>query len=94
MKIGVNFQGFKCADYQNRLGVIQPPKNYISDSFKIFAENGLNCVRVPVYWESFENDQPGFKEELDNISNQADNKIFHVFTITISGCAPCTLVMV
>ena len=72
MKIGVNFQGFKCADYQNRLGLIQPPKNYISDSFKIFAENGLNCVRVPVYWESFEKDQPGFKGELDNISNQAD----------------------
>jgi hypothetical protein len=72
MKIGVNFEGFKCADYQNRPKVIQSPKNYISDSFKIFAENGLNCVRVPVYWESFEKDPPGFKEELDNISNQAD----------------------
>jgi hypothetical protein len=72
MKIGVNFEGFKCADYQNRPEVIQSPKNYISDSFKIFAENGLNCVRVPVYWESFEKDPPGFKEELDNISNQAD----------------------
>jgi hypothetical protein len=72
MKIGVNFQGIKCTDYQNRPAAIQPPKNYISDSFKIFAENGLNCVRVPVYWESFEKDQLGFKEELDNISNQAD----------------------
>ena len=72
MLIGVNFQAFKCACYQNRLLSKPPPINYISDSFKIFSENGLNCVRIPIYWESYEMDKEGFKEELDNISNAAD----------------------
>jgi hypothetical protein len=71
LKIGINFHGFKCACYQNR-SLDDPPENYISDSFKIFSENGLNCIRIPVYWESYEKDPDGFIQELDTISNEAD----------------------
>jgi hypothetical protein len=79
MILGVNFQAFKCACYQNRL-LPAPPINYINDSFKIFSESGLNCVRIPIYWESYELDKEAFKEELDNISNAADrNNILCIY---------------
>lgn len=72
MLIGVNFDGIKISDRQNRQSERTPPLNYIADSFKIFAENGLNCVRVPFYWESFEKDPPGFMREIELISEEAD----------------------
>ena len=53
MKIGVNFDGFKISDYQNRSKLI-PPQRYIQDSFKICREHGIDIVRIPVYWESYE----------------------------------------
>src|SRR6187551_1083098 len=72
MLIGVNFDGIKISDRQNRQREISPPANYIANSFKIFSENGLNCVRVPFYWESFENDSNGFIQEIELISEEAD----------------------
>jgi hypothetical protein len=68
---GVNFDAFKIAQHQNRK-TVSPPNNYINDSFRFFAEGGLNCVRVPFYWESFEKDPTGFVEELVVISEEAD----------------------
>ena len=69
--IGVNLQVYRISDYQNR-HMAAPPNNYISDSFKIFAENGLNCITIAFYWESYEKDPEGFKQELDIISKEAD----------------------
>ena len=71
MKIGVNFDGFKISDYQNRSKPI-PPQRYIQDSFKIFRKHGMDTVRIPVYWESYEKDPEGFIQELNLISEEAD----------------------
>ena len=71
MLIGVNFDGVKIAERQNRQKAA-PPSNYISDSFRIFSKSGLNCIRIPFYWESFEKDHIGFIEELEVISDEAD----------------------
>ena len=71
MKIRVNFDGFKISDYQNRSKLI-PPQRYIQDSFKIFRKHGMDIVRIPVYWESYEKDPEGFIQELDIISDEAD----------------------
>lgn len=79
MYYGINFQAVKCACYQNRVNS-EPPKNYISESFKIFSENGLKYVRIPIYWESYEKDQKEFNQELDTISNEADrNNVFCIY---------------
>ena len=69
--LGVNFDSAKIGSRQNT-ETVEPPDNYIRDSFKIFAENGLNCVRIPFYWESFEKDPSGFIHELEIISSEAD----------------------
>lgn len=71
MLIGVNFDGVKIAERQNRQKAACP-SNYISDSFRIFSEKGLNCIRIPFYWESFEKDPEGFIQELEVISEEAD----------------------
>ena len=71
MKIGVNFDGFKISDYQNRSKLI-PPQQYIQESFKIFLKHGIDVVRIPVYWESYEKDPGGFIQELCLISDEAD----------------------
>ncbi len=71
MLIGVNFDGVKIAERQNHQKAA-PPSNYISDSFRIFSENGLKCLRIPFYWESFEKDPNGFIQELEVISEEAD----------------------
>ncbi|MGN6708292.1 MAG: cellulase family glycosylhydrolase, partial [Candidatus Nitrosocosmicus sp.] len=71
MLIGVNFDSAKIGARQNKETIV-PPENYIRESFKIFADNGLNCVRIPFYWESFEKDPNGFMHELEIISNEAD----------------------
>ncbi len=71
MKIGVNFDGFKISEYQNSSKLI-PPQRYIQDSFKIFREHGIDIVKIPVYWESYEKDPKGFIQELDIISDEAD----------------------
>jgi hypothetical protein len=70
---GVNFNCFRCATYQNRENMPEPPDNYIDDSFKIFHEEGINCIRVLIYWESYEHDPHEFFEELDHISSTAYN---------------------
>ena len=44
------------ARYQNTTETIllPPPYNYIDDLFRIFANYGITCVRIPFYWESWE----------------------------------------
>ena len=71
MKIGINFDGLRSSDYQNRTKLI-PPQDYIQDSFKIFLKHGLDVVRIPVYWESYEKDPDGFIDELSFMSDEAD----------------------
>lgn len=79
MKIGVNFDGIKVSDYQNRSKPL-PPQEYIPDSFKIFLEHGIDTVRIPVYWESYEKDPDGFIDELNLISTEADkNNILCIY---------------
>lgn len=68
----MNFHGFSCASHQNNSRDCEPPKEYIPDSFKIFKEAGIQCIRFPLYWESYENNPEKFNEELDNISSIAD----------------------
>lgn len=73
MRFGLNFDGIKVSDYQNRSKPMPPPpRDYIQDSFKIFMEHGIDVVRIPVYWESFEKAPDSFIEELNLISNEAD----------------------
>jgi endonuclease/exonuclease/phosphatase family metal-dependent hydrolase len=71
MRIGLNFDGIKVSDYQNRSKPL-PPQEYMQDSFKIFLKHGIEAVRIPVYWESYEKDPDSFIEELNLISNEAD----------------------
>lgn len=75
--LGVNFHGFLCALRQN--GWVtpsslpqQPPENYIEDSFRIFEQSGIKCIRVPLYWESYERNPECFNQELVSISSLAD----------------------
>ncbi len=72
MRIGLNFDGIKVSDYQNRSKPLPSPQEYVQDSFKIFMNHDIDMVRIPVYWESYEKDPAGFIEELNLISNEAD----------------------
>lgn len=72
IRVGVNFDGIKISEYQNRKKSNNPPDKYIEDSFEIFAKNDINCVRIPFYWESYEKDPDGFMNELGEISKEAD----------------------
>jgi hypothetical protein len=67
----LNFNVLKCATYQNRI-LPESPKDYIDDSFKIFSESGINCIRIPIHWESYEKNKDEFLEELNFLSNTAD----------------------
>jgi aryl-phospho-beta-D-glucosidase BglC (GH1 family) len=69
--VGVNFHGYQSSAYQNRETPI-PPQDYIDDSFKIFSDNGLACIRVTLYWESWELNENGFKDDLNAIGEAAD----------------------
>jgi hypothetical protein len=69
---GVNFHGYESTAYQNRTTPL-PPSNYIQDSFKIFADTGITCIRVTFSWESWELDRDGFLEDLKVIAQSADN---------------------
>ena len=69
MLLGINFHGYKCASYQSRPNTRVPPEKYIDDSFNIFSQTGLKCIRVPIYWESYERNPQEFNEEIDNISD-------------------------
>ena len=69
---GVNLHGFGCASHQNNSRDYGPPKDYIIDSFRIFKESGIQCIRFPLYWESYEKDPKEFIKELDAISSVAD----------------------
>jgi hypothetical protein len=69
--VGINFHGYRSASYQNR-PTEAPPRNYIEDSFKIFAANGITCVRVAFYWESWELNSTQCLEDLDAIAQAAD----------------------
>ena len=69
---GVNFHGFLCALRQNGRAIQQPPNDYIDDSFKIFNQAGIQCIRFPLYWESYERNPEGFNQELDSISSLAE----------------------
>ncbi|HJT47819.1 MAG TPA: hypothetical protein VJ729_06515 [Nitrososphaeraceae archaeon] len=69
---GVNFCGIACAARQNGEDTSQLSNDYIDDSFKIFKQIGIQCVRVPLYWESHEKNPDAFNQELDHISSVAD----------------------
>jgi Cellulase (glycosyl hydrolase family 5) len=69
---GINFHGFKCATYQNRPNTPTPPNSYIDDSFRIFSQAGIKCIRFPVYWESYEKNPEDFNQEIDDVSDMAD----------------------
>ena len=74
---GVNFHGFSCALRQNgqvtpSLPQQLPPDEYMDDSFRIFKQSGIQCIRVPLYWESYERNPECFNQELDSISSLAD----------------------
>ena len=64
---GVNFLGFACATRQNRVVTPKHPTEYVNDSFKIFKQAGIQCIRFPVYWESYEKNPYEFNQELDSI---------------------------
>ena len=64
---GVDFHGFACAMRQNRVVIPKPPTEYINDSFIIFKQAGIHCIRFPVYWESYETNPEGFNQELDRL---------------------------
>jgi hypothetical protein len=51
--IGINPHGVGSELYQNGSN-IDPPHKHIDDSFRIFSESGICCIRVTFYWESFE----------------------------------------
>jgi len=76
--LGVNFHGFLCASRQNgwltpsSLPQQQPPDDYMEDSFRIFKQSGIKCIRVPLYWESYERNPECFNQELVSISSIAD----------------------
>src|SRR6476646_1839403 len=74
IRVGVNFDGIKISQYQNRKKSNNPPDKYIEDSFEILAKNGINCVRIPFYWESYGKNPNGFMNELDRISKEADTQ--------------------
>ncbi|MGB8034620.1 MAG: cellulase family glycosylhydrolase, partial [Nitrososphaeraceae archaeon] len=69
---GVNLHGFACAIRQNRVVTPKPPTEYINDSFNILKQAGIQCIRLPVYWESYEKNPEEFNQELDSISSLAD----------------------
>jgi hypothetical protein len=71
---GVNFHGEGFSAYQNHNGInLQlSPYNYIDDSFRIFADNGLRHVRVPFYWESWELDPSSCYQDLIAIADAGD----------------------
>jgi hypothetical protein len=71
---GVNFHSYGSARYQNNTETILPPPpyNYIDDSFRIFANNGITCVRIPFYWESWELDANSCYQDLNAIGEAAD----------------------
>ena len=69
---GVNFCGIACAARQNGENTSQLSNDYIDDSFKIFKQIGIQCVRIPLYWESHEKNPDAFIQELDHISSVAN----------------------
>ena len=69
--IGLNFHGYESSSYQNRF-TPPPPKNYIEDSSRIFADNGITCIRVTVYWESWELNRDSCLRDLRVIADSAD----------------------
>ncbi len=69
--MGVNFHSYGSSAYQNRYTPL-PPRNYVEDSFKIFADNQITCIRVTIFWESYELDLHQFSEDLNLIGEEAD----------------------
>ncbi len=69
---GVNFHGEGSSAYQNHNGIKLSPYNYIDDSFRIFADNGLGHVRVPFYWESWELDPNSCCQDLIAVAEAGD----------------------
>jgi Cellulase (glycosyl hydrolase family 5) len=69
--IGVNFHGYESSSYQNR-STPPPPENYIENSFRIFADSGITCVRVTFYWESWELNRDRCLDDLGAIADSAD----------------------
>ena len=88
--LGVNFHGFSCASHQNNSHDLKPPKEYISDSFKIFKETRIQYIRFPLYWESYEKNPEGFIEELDTFSSTADEYNISCVYDIINGNARLT----
>lgn len=77
--LGLNFDGFRCSSYQNRSVTPDSPTNYIDDSFRVFSDVGINCIRIPIHWESYEKNPAEFNDEIDNISDNANR--YNIFCI-------------
>jgi hypothetical protein len=71
LQIGINFHGVGSALYQNGSNR-DPPHKYIDDSFRIFSESGISCIRVTFYWESFEVNREQFMADLKDIADAGD----------------------
>jgi hypothetical protein len=89
--LGVNFHGWGYASYQNRSVTPKPPNGYINDSFKIFKEAGIQCIRFPLYWESYEKNPEVLTRNLIIFLQQLGNMTYYAYTITTSGNARLTL---
>ena len=69
--IGINFHSYGSSAYQNRFTPL-PPRNYVEDSFRIFADNEITCIRITFCWESYELDLNRFRADLKHIADIAD----------------------
>ena len=61
-------------------GTFHPPSDYVSESMRHIKLNGMNLVRVPIYWESYANNSAAFLNELEVVARTAaDNDICVIF---------------
>lgn len=61
-------------------GMFNAPDNYVSESLRLINSYGMNVVRVPFYWESFQYNPAGFLDELEIVARAAQaNDICVIF---------------
>jgi hypothetical protein len=70
--VGVNMRGYYTNIPQERDFKIPIPPNYYEQSFKTFAESGIEFVRYLFFWESYERDPFSFINELQTVAQTAD----------------------
>jgi hypothetical protein len=69
---GMNIRGYYTAMPQERDFKFGIPENYYEDSFRIFADAGIEFIRYLFFWESYERDPFSFTNELKTVANTAD----------------------